>query len=200
MRRIPLLAFLVLLSLPYALGEERAVRTTEGKDILNFVVAKGDSFMLRTAGVPHVLRYEKHIPTSRALVFYDEADGKDITVRYQRIPMTGDSVLGQRFDFLIKRPGGKALMTSYGAKVITDNGYTAVGGSFAIRAPIRGRITVTDVGKRYVTREDVLSYWILGKGKVTIGGRRFDVYVGARAGNPLAVDLDGDGKINGKEI
>jgi len=66
-----------------------------------------------------------------------------------------------------------------------------------------GRLHFKDLGKQpsqEVTYADLINYYALGIGTLEIDGNKFDIYIANLAGNPLAIDMNSNGRIDGEDI
>lgn len=189
-------AIVLLLSLFMARGEEQETRMhrTEGSNITDFVIQKGDRFLLAAPNGSHVIRYDAIKPASRMLLFYDETEQKPIRVQYESLTRR-ITILGQDMAMMLRQERSRRWIAT------RENGVERIGGSFAIRAksrkPIQRRIIFTNLGKRPLAFDS--HHLLLGEGRLRIDDMSFAFFVSNAARNPLVVDLDGDGRISGKK-
>ncbi len=158
----------------------------EGMDVVDFNIKKGNSFVIAAGKTNYVLKYKDFNAVKKTIVFEELSTGENISVFFTAIYDAGAMFLGGSFKEIKVDVGGR------------------IGDEFRVFTSKTGdRLYFEDLGKKpsqKVTYADLIRYYALGNTVLEIGGRNFTIYVANLAGNPLAIDMDGDGNINGKDI
>lgn len=166
---------------------ENAVISTEGQQFLDFFIHQGDKFLLQIDGTVKVLQYHGRSKTRNELQFSDST-GNSYTADYAVIKKPLNQPQESTIIIVADETGkGEIIAGGQHFKLMTDSNL---------------KLQIEKEGAReiFYSYIDFVTAYALGKGTLKMSGKEFLFFVSKDAGNPIAMDLDGDGRVEGDRV